>query len=327
MSLLEVRDLRVSFAGENGKIPILRGVNLKVNKGEVLGLAGESGCGKSLTALSILKLLPEKAYFDGGEILFEDENLLEMDANQLMKIRGRKIAMIFQEPGASLDPLFTIGNQIGEAIEKKLNDPCSVWLPRSSKLKVMSEVERLLGLVKMPKPKKVLHQYPHQLSGGMAQRAMIAMALAGNPSLLIADEPTTSLDVTTGSKIIALLKELRESFKMSILFISHNLALLSQISKRIGIMYLGRIVEEGPTDEILNQPCHPYTRLLLLCLPDPERRDRPLSSIPGSVPEPAALGAGCAFASRCPKKIEICRIKEPEMKKVGENHLAACHNL
>ena len=307
--MLNIENLRVSFSGERQKIPVLRGVNLKIEKGEVLGLAGESGCGKSITALSILGLLPVGADFDGGKIFFENSNILEMEPEQLREIRGKKIAMIFQEPGISLDPLFTIGNQIGEALP-------------NSKLK---EVEKLLELVKFPKPKEVLRQYPHQLSGGMAQRAMIAMALAQNPSLLIADEPTTSLDVTTEAEIIALLKELQASLGMSILFISHNLALIGNIAGRIAIMYAGRIVEVGPMNEVIHKPLHPYTRALLLCLPDPEKRGKPLVSIPGSVPEPSALLSGCAFAPRCPEKREICEREIPKVKNVGEGHFVACH--
>lgn len=314
MSLLEIKNLRVSFVREEKRVPILRGVNLKIREGETLGLAGESGCGKSLTALSILKLLPERAYFDEGEILLEGRNILKMEPEQLGEIRGKRIAMIFQEPGASLNPLFTIGNQIGEAVERNRDTSY-----------LMKEVEKLLELVRISRPGEVLHQYPHQLSGGMAQRAMIAMALASKPSLLIADEPTTSLDVTTGAKIIALLKELQKNLGMSVLFISHNLALLSNIARRIAIMYLGRVIEEGPTNKIINEAYHPYTKLLLLCLPDPEKRDRPLSSIPGSVPEPTALIPGCAFASRCREKTDICQREEPEMKEVEKGHFVACH--
>ena len=309
MSLLNIENLGVSFSGEKQKIPVLRGVNLKIEKGEVLGLAGESGCGKSITALSILGLLPVGADFDGGKIFFEGNDLLQMKPERLQGIRGKKIAMIFQEPGVSLDPLFTIGNQIGEALP-------------NSKLK---DVERLLKLVKFPKPKDVLRQYPHQLSGGMAQRAMIAMALAQKPSLLIADEPTTSLDVTTEAEIIALLKELQASLGMSILFISHNLALIANIAGRIAIMYAGKIVEVGWTKQIINNPLHPYTKALLLCLPDPEKKGKPLLSIPGSVPEPSAFLSGCAFAPRCPEKREICEREIPKVKNVGGGHFVACH--
>ncbi|MBA7484638.1 Oligopeptide transport ATP-binding protein OppD [subsurface metagenome] len=316
--MLNIENLRVSFSGEKQKIPVLRGVTLKIEKGEVLGLAGESGCGKSITALSILGLLPVGADFDGGKIFFEDNDLLQMKPERLQRIRGKKIAMIFQEPGVSLDPLFTIGNQIGEVVERQLK-------VESLKLKVMEEVEKLLELVKFPKPKEVLCQYPHQLSGGMAQRAMIAMALARKPSLLIADEPTTSLDVTTEAEIIALLKELQASLGMSILFISHNLALIGNIAGRIAIMYAGRIVEVGPMNEVIHKPLHPYTRALLLCLPDPEKRGKPLVSIPGSVPEPSALLSGCAFAPRCPEKKEICAREIPKVKNVGGGHFVRCH--
>jgi len=318
VNLLNIEDLRVSFTGEKQKIPVLRGVNLRIEKSEVLGLAGESGCGKSITALSILGLLPVGADFDGGKIFFEDNDLLQMKPGQLREIRGKKIAMIFQEPGVSLDPLFTVGNQIGEVAERQLK-------VESLKLKVMDGVERLLKLVKMPEPDKVLHQYPHQLSGGMAQRAMIAMALARNPSLLIADEPTTSLDVTTEVEIISLLRELQKNLKMSILFISHNLALISNIAARIAIMYAGRIVEVGPMNEVIHKPLHPYTRALLRCLPDPEKRGKPLVSIPGSVPEPSVLLSGCAFAPRCPEKREICAREIPKVKNVGGGHFVRCH--
>ncbi len=351
MSLLNIEDLRVSFAGEKERIPVLRGVDLKVEKGEVVGLAGESGCGKSLTALSILKLLPEGANFDKGQIFFEDHNILEMRSEALQEIRGKRIAMIFQEPGVSLNPLFTIGNQIGEAVERQFkatkslraiakqsheiatsSAPKSGLLAMTPKLKVqkskiMEETERLLELVRIPRPKAILHQYPHQLSGGMAQRAMIAMALAQGPSLLIADEPTTSLDVTTEAQIIALLKELKSNLNMSILFISHNLALISNLAKRIAIMYLGRIVEVGPMDRIINEPVHPYTRALLLCLPELKKKGKALSSIPGSVPEPSASLSGCAFAPRCQERKEICRREAPKIREVGEGHFVACYKI
>ncbi len=328
--MLNIENLRVSFTGEKQKITVLRGVNLKIEKGEVLGLAGESGCGKSITALSILGLLPVGADFDGGKIFFEDNDLLQMKPERLQEIRGKKIAMIFQEPAISLDPLFTIGNQIGEAVERQLKTTKSLRARSLAghcerKRSNLIETEKLLERVKFPKPKEVLHQYPHQLSGGMAQRAMIAMALAQNPSLLIADEPTTSLDVTTEAKIIALLKELQASLGMSILFISHNIALIGNIAGRIAIMYAGRIVEVGSTEEIINKPFHPYTRALLLCLPDPEKKGKPLFSIPGAVPEPSTVLSGCAFAPRCPEKREICERKVPKVKKVGEGHFVACH--
>ncbi len=318
MSLLNIENLRVSFSGEKQKIPVLRGVNLKIERGEVLGLAGESGCGKSITALSILGLLPVGADFDGGKIFFEDNDLLQMKPERLQEIRGKKIAMIFQEPGISLDPLFTISNQIGEAVERITNDELRMT-------NLTDRVERLLELVKFPKPKEVLRQYPHQLSGGMAQRAMIAIALAQNPFLLIADEPTTSLDVTTEAKIIALLKELQASLGMSVLFISHNLALIGNIAGRIAIMYAGRIVEVGSMNEVIHKPLHPYTRALLLCLPDPEKKGKPLFSIPGAVPEPSTVLSGCAFAPRCPEKKEICAREIPKVKNVGGGHFVACH--
>lgn len=309
MAMLKIENLRVSFTREKQKIPVLHGVNLEIEKGEVLGLAGESGCGKSITALSVLGLLPPGADFDGGKIFFEGSNLLQMKQEQLREIRGKKIAMVFQEPAISLDPLFTIGNQIGET------------LPNSN----LKDIERLLERVKMPQPDEVLHQYPHQLSGGMAQRAMIAMALAQNPSLLIADEPTTSLDVTTEAEIVALLRELQKNLKMSILFISHNLALISNIAAKIAIMYAGKIVEVGPMNEIIYKPAHPYTRALLRCLPNPEKRGKPLASVPGSVPELSTLSSGCAFAPRCPEKRGVCEREIPKVKKVGEGHFVACH--
>ncbi len=316
--VLQIKDLRLSL--ENGrKLEIVRGLNLKISEGESLGLIGESGAGKSLTALSILSLLPERARLK-GEIIFKGRDLLRLSSKEKEKVRGKEISMIFQEPGVSLDPLFTIGNQIGEAVDIKFK-------VKNPKSKIIEETERLLGLVRMLEPEKVLHQYPHQLSGGMQQRVMIAMAISGSPSLLIADEPTTSLDVKTGKEIISLLFNLKKETGISLLFISHNLSEVYQIADRIAIIYTGKILEEAKKEEIRENPLHPYTKGLFSCLPENKKKGERLFTIPGQQPEPGNIPPGCPFSNRCFKRIPICSEKEPPFKEIKKGHFVSCWNV
>ena len=333
--VLQIKDLRLFL--ENGrKLEIVRGLNLKISEGESLGLIGESGAGKSLTALSILSLLPERARLK-GEIIFKGRDLLRLSSKEKEKVRGKEISMIFQEPGVSLDPLFTIGNQIGEAVNVKSKIQKSASQirdygsrrrkTRMPKSKIIEETKRLLEMVRMPEPEKVMHQYPHQLSGGMQQRVMIAMAISGSPSLLIADEPTTSLDVKTGKEIISLLFNLKKEMGISLLFISHNLSEVYQIADRIAIIYTGKILEEAKKEEIRENPLHPYTKGLFACLPENKKKGERLFTIPGQQPEPGNIPPGCPFSDRCFKRIPICSEKEPPFKEIKKGHFVSCWNI
>ncbi len=294
--LLTVRDLRTSFAGDPGPVTVVDGVSLTIPRGQTVALVGESGCGKSVTALSILRLLPQPpASIDGGQVLLDDgpagrTDLLTLTERKMRLIRGGSIAMIFQEPLTSLNPVFTVGEQIVEAIE--------LHRPLRGKAAWSVAVE-LLQRVGIPSAKRRAKAYPHQLSGGMRQRVMIAMALACEPALLIADEPTTALDVTVQRQILDLLRSLQAELGMSMLLITHDLGVVSQTADDTYVMYAGRIVEHAPTDELLSGPLHPYTRALLACTPRIDRALDRLVVIPGSVPDPAEYPPGCRFHPRC----------------------------
>ncbi len=303
-TLLNVRDLRVSFFTDEGEVRAVDGVSFSVNRGETLALVGESGCGKSVTALALTKLVATPpGVYKGGEIILDNEDVLQMNRNRLRAIRGAKISYIFQEPATSLNPVFRIGNQIKEALQ--LHRP---------NMATNAEVVRLLQLVHIPEPERRLWDYPHQLSGGQQQRVMIAMALACQPDLLVADEPTTALDVTIQAQILDLLKELKAKLEMSILLITHNLGIVGGLADNVAVMYAGRIVEYAPAAELFRQPRHPYTRALLRSIPKlGTRRDR-LQSIPGAVPNAARLPAGCKFQPRCSIAQPDCaRDPEPEL--------------
>jgi oligopeptide/dipeptide ABC transporter ATP-binding protein len=300
-ALLNVRNLRISFFTDDGEVRAVDGVSFSIKRGETLALVGESGCGKSVTALALAKLVavpPGK--YKGGEIVFDGADILKMDKQQLQAIRGAKISYIFQEPATSLNPVFRVGYQIREAL--KLHRPEAA---------TDDEVERLLKLVHIPEPRRRMRDYPHQLSGGMQQRVMIAMALACNPALLIADEPTTALDVTIQAQVLDLLKELKQKLQMSILLITHNLGIVGDIADNVAVMYAGRIVENSPAAALLQKPMHPYTVALMQSIPRlGERADR-LQSIPGAVPNAARLPAGCKFHPRCAIARAQCR-QDPE---------------
>ncbi len=316
-SILRINDLHLHLLKESKRIEILSGVSFRIRKGEVFGLAGESGCGKSLTALSIMGLQP-KNMITAGEIFFRKDSdsgvdLLKLSDEELRKIRGRDMGMVFQEPMTSLNPVFTIGRQIGEVFQ--IHQGLSY---REAKQKAVE----LLRSVMIPEPEKRIDDFPHQFSGGMRQRVMIAMAVACSPRLLIADEPTTALDVTIQAEIIDLLQEIREKEGMAILFISHDLKLISEIADRVAIMYAGRIVEEAPAEALFGSPMHPYTQGLLDSLP--VSRGKPLKPIPGTVPPPDALPRGCVFGPRCRLKTADCEASEPSLTQVGKDHLVRC---
>jgi len=326
MTLLDVRDLRTYFRTTGEPRRVVDGVSLTIDDGETLGLVGESGCGKSLTALSIMQLLPPPGYVAGGRIAFRGRNVVEMPGARRRAVRGRHIAMIFQEPMTSLNPVLTVRTQLVEAIRRSRPDD-----NRDSPRRRVSGAEALrraleaLRLVEMPDPQRHLRQYPHQLSGGMRQRVMIAMALACRPELLIADEPSTALDVTVEARILDLLRGLQERLGTAILFITHDLAVISEMARRVAVMYAGKIVETAPTALLFDRPCHPYTERLLRCRPTRTRRGRPLETIRGIVPSPSDYAPGCRFCDRCPRVFEPCRDIEPPLREVAPGHAVACH--
>ena len=314
--LLAVNDLKVYFKTGNGAARAVDGVSFEVRPEETVCLVGESGCGKTVTALSILGLVDRPpAEIAGGGIIFDGRSLLDLDPAALRKIRGNRIAMVFQEPLTSLNPVFTIGDQIGEAIavHKGLG-----------KDELQARCVQLLKDVGIPFPEQRLKDYPHQLSGGQRQRVMIAMALACTPDLIIADEPTTALDVTVQAQILQLFKNIQSQRAMALLYITHDLGVVAAIAHRIYVMYAGVIVEQGPRESIFDGARHPYTRGLLASLPSRSKRGQRLYSIPGSVPDPAHKPRGCPFHPRCPQAIVPCRQAFPEMCDYGQGHLARC---
>ena len=316
--ILKVKDLSVNFYIEDRVIPAVDGVSFSLQKGETLGLVGESGCGKSVTALSIIGLLQTPpARIVKGEIIFRGENLLDKSYKEMRRIRGKDISMIFQEPMTSLNPVFTIGRQISEVIMQHQN---------VSKKEALDRTIEMLKLVRIPLPENVVRQYPHQLSGGMRQRVMIAIALACRPGLLIADEPTTALDVTVEAQILELINELKDKLNSSIIIISHDLAVVSEIADKVAVMYSGRIVEYADVHTIFNKPKHPYTRGLLEAVPDIDmNRQQRLKEIRGVVPRPDEIREGCRFKTRCDCAGEVCMDKEPPFYQVGKN-LVRCWN-
>ena len=314
--LLSVQDLKVYFSGNERIARALDGISYDVRKGETICLVGESGCGKTVSALTILRIIPQPpGEVMGGKILFNGQDLLELSEEDMQKIRGNHIAMVFQEPMTSLNPVFTIGDQIKEAI---------LVHEQLEKNETLRRCIQILKDVGIPSPENRLNDYPHQLSGGQRQRVMIAMALACNPDLVIADEPTTALDVTIQVQILDLFKELQEKRNMSLLYITHDLGVVSNIADRIYVMYSGIIVEQGSTHDIFHNPCHPYTQGLLASLPSPSKRGSALHSIPGAVPDPAYKPSGCPFHPRCEYATEICRSQFPEMCDYRDGHLSRC---
>jgi oligopeptide/dipeptide ABC transporter ATP-binding protein len=312
--LLEVRDLSVTFAIEGRERQVVAGVSYSIPPGRTLGVVGESGCGKSMTALALMGLVPSPGRVTGS-LLFEGQELVGLSEAAWREQRGAEIAMVFQEPMTSLNPVMQIGRQIAEAM---VLHQAIGWGPAEEK------AVELLGAVGIPSPKARAAAFPHQLSGGMRQRAMIAMALACRPALLIADEPTTALDVTIQAQILDLMLDLQSEIGMAIQFISHNLAVISEVSDEIIVMYAGRVVERAKSEQLFARPLHPYTRGLIATLPEPARRVARLPVIPGGVPNPDALVHGCRFADRCPLADDGCRAAEPPLVEIEQGHLAAC---
>jgi oligopeptide transport system ATP-binding protein len=315
--LLEVRDLHVSFKTYNGEVQAVRGVNFHVNKGETVAIVGESGCGKSVTSQTIMRLIPTPpAMIKAGEIIFEGKDLTKLPEKQLEKIRGAEIAMIFQDPMTSLNPTMTIGKQIMEGLMKH---------QKMSKSQAREKAIEMLSLVGIPSPESRIDQYPHQFSGGMRQRAMIAIALACAPKVLIADEPTTALDVTIQAQIIDLMKDLQEKINTSIILITHDLGVVADIADRVVVMYAGKVVESGALDEIFYNPRHPYTWGLMASMPRlNQSRDQELLPIPGSPPDLISPPKGCPFAARCKYAMKICTEQMPETTQVSPTHQVAC---
>ncbi len=322
-SLLEFKDLRVHFFTDEGVVKAVNGVDLVVPRKKTLCIVGESGCGKSVMSLASLRIVQKPGRIVSGQILWHgrdgNANLdlakLDPKGRQVRQIRGAEIAMIFQEPMTSLSALHTIGNQIGEAIQ--LHHGVSKEEARNRSIE-------MLRRVRIPRPERLVDEYAFRLSGGMRQRAMIAMALSCNPALLIADEPTTALDVTTQAQILDLMKDLQEEFGMGIMFITHDLGVVAEIADEVAVMYLGRVVENADADTLFNNPKHPYTQALLSSVPKVTATREPLESIQGMVPNPFRRPNGCSFHPRCKAVMPACRIKEPELIEVGANHRARC---
>ncbi len=316
--IIEVDSLSISFTTDAGRLRVVEDASFAIGKGETVGLVGESGCGKSVTAMSIMRLNPSPpSHLDGGRILFQGKNLLALDSAEMRAIRGDRIGMIFQEPMTSLNPTFSIGYQIAEVF--RIHRGMSADEARQESIQI-------LGMVGIGAPERRLHQYPHELSGGLRQRVMIAMALACRPDLLIADEPTTALDVTVQAQILDLLRRLQTEIGMSVLLISHDLGIVAEICERVLVMYAGRIVERAAVGELFRHPRHPYTVGLLSSSPRLGQRRSTLPTIPGMAPAPGQRGAGCHFADRCPRVTELCRTDTPAITTVGPEHDVVCWN-
>ena len=332
--LLEVRDLRVEFAGRRGRATVLAGVDLELRAGETLGVVGESGCGKSMTALALLRLVPSPpGRIVGGRVSFQGEDLLRASEARMREVRGNRISMIFQEPMTSLNPVFSVGEQIGESLR------LHAGLDNRAARERAIEMLRQVGI---PAPERRVDEYPHQLSGGMRQRVMIAMALACRPDILIADEPTTALDVSVQAQIFDLLRDLQRERGTAIILITHDMGAVSEMADRVAVMYAGRVVEQGTTEAVLQQPRHPYTQGLIACLPelgasvaaedgrthDPHGASRaPLAEIPGMVPSLWELGSGCAFRERCDRAQPRCAQEVPPLVSGADGHAVACWSV
>jgi len=314
--VLEVKNLTTSFFTDEGTIPAVDNVSFHINKGEILGVVGESGCGKSVTSLSIMGLVPNPpGKIVSGEILLNGEDLTKLPKKRMRQIRGNDVAMIFQEPMTSLNPVYTIGNQLVEAV--RLHQKMDKKQARNRAIEIM----KLVGL---PRAEELIDEYPHQLSGGMRQRVMIAMAMVCEPKLLIADEPTTALDVTIQAQILRLMKKLNENYQTAIMLITHDLGVVAEVCKRVIVMYAGKIVEEGDVESIYENPKHPYTIGLIKSVPDVNQKIDKLYSIPGNVPKPGSIKQGCAFAARCEFAMNRCFSENPPLLDSGQRQSVRC---
>lgn len=314
-SLLTVTDLNLEFKTSRGTLKALNGISFDVKRGEVFGLVGETGCGKTITGLSVLRLLPRSARITSGNIVFNGISLLEQSNSEMQEIRGGKIAMIFQDPSSSLNPVFSIGSQMIRVIRQHTE---------LNKNQANTRASEMLDAVGLPDIKRILNSYPHQLSGGQQQRVMIAMALSCRPQLLIADEPTTALDVTIQAQILNLLRDLQKQFDISVILITHNLGVVAQTCDRLAVLYAGRVAEIGTTQDVFNNPQHPYTRGLMNAIPKPGSRGKKMAAIPGSVPSNPGAIKGCAFAERCDFAFERCHIETPALFDVDNGQKASC---
>ena len=336
---MKINNLKTYFYTYEGVVKALEETSFDILKGETFGLIGETGCGKSVTALSVMQLIPDPpGKIIKGEVLFKGEDLLKKSEEQMRKVRGNDISMIFQEPMTALNPVYSVGDQIAEVILLHENFPeqnqkipwYNLWkkhkIKKTIQMKAFEKAINALDLVKISDPKKVAKQYPHELSGGMRQRAMIAMMLACNPDLLIADEPTTALDVTVQAQILDLMKELQQRRGTAIWLITHNLGIIAEMCNRVGVMYAGYIVEIGTTKKIFANPDHPYTRGLMRAIPKIIEDRKRLDIIPGSVPNLIEPPLGCRFHPRCKYHTDICKECEPPLKEVEKNHHVACHH-
>ncbi len=315
-SALEIKDLTVSFSSEGRKVEVVSGLSLSVPRGKIVGVVGESGCGKTVTALSVMRLIPEPpGRIEGGEIIFDGADILRSSDRDMRALRGNRISMIFQEPISSLNPVFTVGDQVGESLRTHLN---------ITKKEEKERVIALLKLVGIPAPESRMKNYPHELSGGMSQRVMIAMALACSPEVLIADEPTTALDVTIQAGILELIDDLRVRLGMSVLLITHDLGIIAEVADAVYVMYAGKVVEHAVTRDLFKNPKHPYTVGLLNSIPDLRGLKEKLDAIPGVVPSPGSFPPGCRFQDRCPLAIDKCRNEEPPFSEHAAGHYSAC---
>ncbi len=315
MNLLGVDNLKVHFFTSEGTIPAVDGISFSIRPEESVGMVGESGCGKSVTSLSIMRLVPPPGRMVGGSIWLKGEDLLDKSERQMQEIRGRVVSTIFQDPMTCLSPVMTVGDYLSEAIRVH---------HRVTRTQSMDKAAEMLEMVRIPAPRQRLGDYPHQMSGGMRQRVMIALALAAQPALLIADEPTTALDVTIQSQILDLMRRLKDELGMALLFITHDLGIVAEIAERMVVMYAGKIVEAGTVRALFREPGHPYTTGLLASLPRPRAVQPRLHPIPGSVPNPLDLPSGCRFHPRCDRAMDVCRLEEPPRVIIDSGHLVSC---
>lgn len=314
--ILDIQNLKTYFYTDGGEVPAVDDVSITMYEGEVIGIVGESGCGKSVTSLSVMGLIPDPpGKIVGGSIMYRAENLVELSEKRMRAIRGNEIAMIFQEPMTSLNPVLTIGDQVGESvrIHRKVNKKESI-----------KQAVEMLKLVGIPRPEQIVYEYPHQLSGGMRQRVMIAIAMSCQPQILIADEPTTALDVTIQAQILDLMRKLNKEEGTAIMLITHDLGVVAEICERVVVMYGGKVVEQGSVRTILKEPRHPYTVGLLQSLPKIHEQEERLYSIPGNVPKPGSITTGCRFAPRCERAFAKCMEVDPDLVELAEGHLCRC---